>query len=230
MFEQSTSDAQPAEAPKRMSAKVLRRTLYWLALDWLQLSTTMPSAAPKSVRRWELARHSNVQDYGHPGEWASTKATQISDMMTEWHFYLAEERGETLPRKKKMRIHDTDGTDIWAWAVNEQQRIVSAWKYLEPRCEQLVELVDAEALKELPDLHYGIRRALGESTPKYTLPVPCPNNECELRTLVRIQGVGQDFISCDACGYMIKDSYYPLLIRMALDAFLSGASCQQSHQ
>lgn len=224
MFEQSTSDAQPETPVKRMSARSLRRTLYWLALDWIQLSSTMPSAGAKSVRRWELARHSNVQDFGHPAEWASGKAAEISDMMTEWHSFLAEKRGETMPRRKKMRVHDVDDTDVWAWAVNEKQRIVSAWKYLEPRCEQLVELVELEALKELPDLHYGIRRALGESTPKYTLPVPCPNMDCELRTLVRIQGVGQDFISCDACGYMIKEAYYPLLIRMALDTFLSSAA------
>jgi hypothetical protein len=109
-------------------------------------------------------------------------------------------------------------------ALAERQRLVAAWKYLEPRCEQLVELVEHEALKELPDLHHRIRRTLGANTPKYTLPVPCPNNECELLTLVRVQGVGQDFVSCDSCGYTIKEAHYPLLIRMTLDAFLSGAA------
>lgn len=212
------------QAERRMPAKTLRRTLYWLALDWIQLSSSLPAAGAKSVRRWELARHSNVQDFGHPAEWSSVKASEISDKMTSWHDFLAEERAETnsLPRRKRMG-QNADGDDIWTWAVNEQQRVVSAWKYLEPRCEQLVELVDAEALKELPDLHFGVRRALGAYTPKYTLPVPCPNMDCELRTLVRIQGVGQDFISCDACGYTIKETYYPLLIRMTLDAFLSGS-------
>lgn len=229
MFEKSTSDArqeptEEEEKPKRMNPKHLRKTLYWLALDWIQLSSTLPSAGAKSVRRWELARHSNVQDYGHPAEWASAKAAEISDMMTEWHSFLAEVRGETLPRRKRMRFHEVDGTDIWAWAVNQRERVVSAWKYLEPRCEQLVELVDAEALKELPDLHFGIRRALGESAPKYTLPVPCPNDSCGLRTLVRVQGMNQDFISCDACDYTIKDAHYPLLIRMTLDAFLNSAA------
>jgi hypothetical protein len=203
-----------------MSPRSLRRTLYWLALDWIQLASTMPSAAPRTVRRWELARHSNVRDYGHPAEWASTKAAEIVDKMTSWHDYLAEHRTETQPRRKKMAVND-DGDDVWAYAVTQKQRLVAAWKYLEPRCEQLVELVDADALKELPDLHYGIRRTLGASTPKYTLPIPCPNNECGLRTLVRVQGISQDFISCDACGYTIKAAHYPLLIRMTLDAFLT---------
>lgn len=79
-------------------------------------------------------------------------------------------------------------------------------------------------MKELPDLHYRIRRTLGATVPKYTLPIPCPNEECELRTLVRVQGVGQDFISCDSCGYTIKEVHYPLLIRMTLDAFINGAA------
>jgi hypothetical protein len=211
---------QPAK-PKHMPAKSLRQTLYWLALDWIHLSGAMPSAGAKSVRRWELARHSNIQEFGHPAEWASVKAAEIADMMTSWHDFVAEERNERLPRKKRMRVND-DGCDVWAWAVNERQRMVSAWKYLEPRCEQLVEMVDREALKELPDLHFGIRRALGAMVPKYTLPVPCPNVDCELLTLVRVQGVGQDFISCDSCGYTIKEAHYPLLIRMTLDTFLAG--------
>jgi hypothetical protein len=227
MFEKSTADAQPIpDPPRRMPAKRLRQTLYWLALDWIHLSSSLPSAGAASVRRWELARHSNVRDYGHPSEWASVKAAEIANMMTGWHDYLSEHRDETRPRRKLMRIRPDEGTDydVWAYAVNEQQRLVSAWKYLEPRCEQLVGLVDAEALKELPDLHNGIRRTLGAAQPRYTLPVPCPNMDCELRTLVRVQGVGQDFISCDSCGYTIKEAYYPLLIEMTLDAFLSSST------
>lgn len=213
----------PEPQVRRMSPRALRRTLYWLALDWIQLASNMPAAGALSVRRWELGRHSNVRDYGHPAEWASTKAAEIVDKMTAWHDYLAEYRTETQPRRKRMHLND-DGHEVWAYAVNQRQRLVSAWKYLEPRCEQLVELVDAEALKELPDLHFGIRRTLGADTPKYTLPIPCPNEECGLRTLIRVQGISQDFISCDACGYTIKAAHYPLLIRMTLDAFLAGVA------
>lgn len=208
----------PAEKPKRMPAKRLRQTLYWLALDWIHLTHQMPTPP-----RGENNRVSNVKDFGHPAEWASVKAREIVDIMTEWHDYLAEIRNETRPRKKLMSI-TAEGTDVWAWAVNERQRLSAAWKYLEPRCEQLVELVEADDLKEIPDLHHGIRRALGASSPKYTLPVPCPNNECELLTLVRVQGVGQEFITCDSCNYTIKEVHYPFLVRMTLDAYLSGAA------
>lgn len=205
-----------------MSPKRLRQTIYWLTLDWIHLQS-MPSPGAQSVRSWEEGRRSNVVQYGHPAEWASVKAAEIADTLTSWHDYLAEHRNETQPRRKRMRLND-DGDDVWTWAVNQRQRMVKAWKYLEPRIEQLVELVDAEALKELPDLHFGIRRALGSWVPKYTLPIPCPNDECGLRTLIRIQGVQQDFISCDSCGYMIKAVHYPLLIRMTLDALVNEAA------
>ncbi len=198
---------QPAETttepPKRMNPKHLRRTLYWLALDWIHLRTTFP--APAGTAKTARVRSSR-REYGHPAEWASDKAAEIVDKLTEWHDYLAEHRNETPPPKGA-----------------EQPRLIAAWKYLEPRCEQLVELVEHEALKELPDLHHGIRRAIGATKPRYAIPIPCPNDECGLRTLTRIAGVGQDFIACDSCGYTIREEYYPLLIRITLDALISGA-------
>lgn len=220
MFEKSTADAQPIpEQPRRMPAKRLRQTLYWLALDWIHLSETMPTP-PRGE-----GRASGTKEYGHPAEWASDKARQIVDMVTSWHDYLAEQRNERQPVFGVILGNTKTQFEFLIEATQQDRlRLVAAWKYLEPRCEQLVQLVDAEALKELPDLHFGIRRTLGVDAPKYTLPVPCPSVDCELRTLVRIQGVGQDFISCDSCGYTIKEAYYPLLIRMALDAFLSGAA------
>ena len=216
MSAQPVENGDGAPKPKRMNPRALRRTLYWLALDWIHLVSVFPAPAKSQGRR------SNVIEYGHPAEWASVKAREIVDLMTSWHDFLAEERREHQPRRKLMR-RDENG-DKWVYAVNDRQRLVSAWKYLEPRCEQLVELVEAEDLKELPDLHYGIRRALGVSVPKYTLPVPCPSTECGLRTLIRVQGVGQDFISCDACGYTIKEVHYPFLIRLTLDAVLAGVA------
>lgn len=219
------------EKPKRMPAKRLRQTLYWLALDWIQLSGALPTPP-----RGEGGRASNIKDYGHPAEWASDKARQIVDMVTSWHDLLAEQRNERRPTVGIVfgaKPHPKNPTPFSSRLESTQQdriRLVAAWKYLEPRCEQLVGMVDADDLKELPDLHYGIRRTLGQNAPKYTLPMPCPNNECELLTLVRIQGVGQDFISCDACGYTIKDAHYPLLIRMALDAFLTSADTNEMIQ
>lgn len=217
-----SSDNVSPEKPKRMNPNQLRRTLYWLALDWIHLSTDLPTPTSSGGPK----RSSNVKDYGHPAEWASDTARQIVDMLTGWHDYMAEHRNETPPRRKKMRVN-ADGCDVWVWAVNDQQRLTSAWKYLEPRVEQLAELVDKDDLQELPELHHRIRSVLGQYVPKYTIPVPCPSDECGLRTLMRVMGVGQDFIACDACGYMIKDVHYPLLVKMTLDAFTSSetANC-----
>ncbi|ART69108.1 hypothetical protein BTO20_11395 [Mycobacterium dioxanotrophicus] len=189
--------------PKPMNPRRLRQTLYWLALDWIHLHTTLPTP----THTGERTRSATTREYGHPAEWASDRAAEIVNLLTGWHDYLAEQRNETPPP-----------------TGSEERRLVAAWKYLEPRVEQLTQIVEAEALKELPDLHHKIRRALGVSTPKYTLPIPCPNSDCELRTLARIQGIGQDFISCDSCGYTFKEAHYPLLIRMTLDAYLNGAA------
>lgn len=227
MFEKSTSDArqeptEEEEKPRRMSAPKLRRTLYWLALDWINLTTTLPTP-PKR----EQMRRSNTREYGHPAEWASDTAADIADKFTSWHDMLAEERGERRPITGIIVGSSQKRREFYTRverAQDERRRVIAAWKYLEPRCEQLVELVDYEDLQELPELHHRVRAVLGHYMPKYTLPIPCPSDECGLRTLVRVQGVGQDFISCDSCGYTIKEVHYPLLVRMTLDAFLSAAA------
>ncbi|HVX56252.1 MAG TPA: hypothetical protein VHA37_00845 [Candidatus Saccharimonadales bacterium] len=201
----------------RMKPRHLRRTLYWLALDYLHITDHMPT--PSTGRGTRTSN--SAKEYGHPAEWASIKAAEIADTLTEWHDFTAETRGETQPRRKRMRLND-DGNEVWAWAANQRSRVVAAWKYLEPRCEQLCELAPKEALDELPTLHNTIRRTLGQHTPKYTLPVPCPNDECGLRTLIRVQGIGQDFITCDCCGYTIKEIHYPFMIRMLLDTLITS--------
>lgn len=230
MFEKSTSDArqEPAEVeeekPRKMPAPKLRRTLYWLALDWINLTTNLPTP-PKR----EQMRRSNTREYGHPAEWASDTAADIADKFTSWHDLLAEERQERRPitgvivGSGEVRARREFHTRMER-VQDERRRVIAAWKYLEPRCEQLVELVDYEDLQELPELHHRVRSVLGHYMPKYTLPIPCPSDECGLRTLVRVQGVGQDFISCDSCGYTIKEVHYPLLVRMTLDAFLGAAA------
>ena len=75
----------PVTAPKRMNPKHLRQTLYWLALDWIHLSTELPTPS----RPGESTRiHASRREYGHPAEWASDKATEVVDLLTSWHDYL----------------------------------------------------------------------------------------------------------------------------------------------
>lgn len=195
-----------AQQPKRMNPKALRQTLYWLTLDWIHLRTQLPT--PTNTNNTGARIRTSRKEYGHPAEWASDKAAKIVTLVTGWHDYLAEHRNETPPPQG-----------------NEQHRLVAAWKYLEPRLEQLCELVEHEALKELPDLHHGIRRALGHTKPRYTLPVPCPSTDCGLRTLERCIGIGQDFIICGACGYTVRDdpagNNYRWLVRVCLDTLIA---------
>lgn len=198
----SADPAEDGETPKRMNPRHLRRTLYWLALDWILLRQSLPVPP-----RRETTRHTTAREYGHPAEWASDRAAEIVDKVTGWHDYLAEKRGETPPPQGA-----------------EARRLVSAWQYLEPRLEQLAELVEREALQELSDLHYRIRNTLGYNNPSVTLPMPCPS--CELIALQRTVGIGHDYIACGnpECNYVVRDDEdgknYKWLVRVCLDTLI----------
>ena len=122
---QPAEDGHPQE--KRMNPRRLRQTMYWLALDWIHLRTTTPTLPVQRLQ--DISRSSNVKTYGHPAEWQSDNAADIVEKLTGWHDYLADQRNETAPP-----------------TGCESRRLVAAWKYLEPRCEQLTELVEHEAL------------------------------------------------------------------------------------
>ena len=215
-------------APRRtVTPAKLRRTLYWLIQDWIDLHDTLPVPAGPGG-----GRSSNVRTYGHPAEWASDQCRQIADLFWSWHDLESDRRGETRP---------TPMVGEGRRVRTERQVIVAAWHYLEPRLDDMLAArvpldqmhlqppwlwewaVDDDALGELFDVHRDIRTRTCRTRPRYTLPIPCPNSDCGLRTLQRIAGIGQDFIVCDACGYSIKDEHYPLLIRMTLDT-LTGAA------
>lgn len=202
--------AETPTKPKHMNPNKLRYTLYRLTIDWLHLHTQLPTPP-----RQQTLRHTKTHTYGHPAEWASDTAALIADMLTSWHDYLAEQRNETPPPHG-----------------NEQKRIIAAWKYLEPRCEQLTQLVTHDDLKELPDLHHRILRILGFSkAPKYILPVPCPS--CGLLAMERTIGMGgNDYIACGNpdCTYIVRDDpdgkNYKWLIRVCLDTLIESEQQQ----
>jgi hypothetical protein len=189
--------------PKQTIADKTRQAFYHLALDWIDLHTRLPSPAHTD----QQARRATSREYGHPAEWASDKTAQIADLFWSWHDMLAEERNEHKPPER----------------TAEFIRVTNAWRYLEPRFDQLVEMVDEDALNEINDLHYGIQRSLGKSYPPVILPVPCPQEECRLRTLQRQVAVGRDLIVCGNCGYTVKEDHYPFLVRLTLDAIIDAA-------
>jgi hypothetical protein len=171
---------------------------YQLALDWVLLHRSLPRPIQAQ------GRSSKYREYGHPAQWASDKLAQIAGLFYSWHDLLAEERNETPPRPKAAEVI----------------HVVKAWQYLEPRFDQLVNLVDRDDLREITELHREIRNALGYSKPRELLPIPCPG--CELRTLTRTIAVGKDYISCGQCGYSVAEEYYPHLVRVAIDTLIES--------
>lgn len=197
-----TEEAEGQE--KRMSEHKARQHFYLLAVDWVHLRMWLPTPPKKDVVRTQKTR-----EYGHPAEWASDKAAEIAELFSSWHDLMAEHRNEKRPPTGA-----------------EQVRVAAAWQYLEPRLTQLVELVDAEALQEVVDLHYRIKGTLGLTKRRDMVPIPCPNDsDCESAyTLERVVGVGHDFIACSLCNYTIRDEHYRLLVRIALDSVLDESA------
>lgn len=194
------SDQTTTTEPAPANPEHIRHDFYRLALDWVNLHTNLPKPL-----RTDDTRPPAYRDYGHPAEWASDKAAQIAAILHDWHDLVAETRNETPPPPPN---------------TAEIIRVTKAWKYLEPRIEQLVTIVDPEALTEIRTLHNQIRAALGHTNPKQVLPAPCPSQDCGLRTLSRSVSVGHDIIVCASCGYTVREEYYPHLVRVLLDTLI----------
>lgn len=193
-----------------MTPDRFRLTLYRLVLDWIHLTTAFPSPLATGS---SAGRRATSRIYGHPAEWASDTAALIATTLNGWHDTLADHLHETPPPPP---------------SAPERVRILAAWRYLEPRVEQLLALTDTAddpaASTEIGELHHRIRWQLGHTRPRHTLPIPCPNTDCGLKTLQRTTGVGQDMVVCAVCGYTVKDAHYPLLIRITLDTLIDPAA------
>lgn len=184
-------------APVRANPEHIRRDFHHLVIDWCHLHTRLPKPMQTAAARRPASR-----EYGHPSEWASDTAAKIAALLWSWHDLMAEHRNETKPPPE---------------TASERVRVRRAWIYLEPRIEQLCEIVDAEALTEIRQLHQQIRNTLGATNPVQLLPIPCPGQDCGLRTLTRRVAVGREIIVCGTCGYTVREDYYPLLCRIAID-------------
>lgn len=198
---QADTDTPPE--PKPANPHHVRRDFYRLATDWIHLRQ-MPSPVRGATTRKPAYRIS-----GHPAEWASDHAALIAHLLWSWHDLVAEARNERNPPPL---------------SAAEQVRVAKAWTYLEPRIDQLCDIVRAEALGELATLHRKIQRELGATYRREILPMPCPSLDCGKRALVREHAVGRDLIACGACNYRVREEYYPLLVRIALDAALDTAT------
>jgi len=176
-----------------------------LILDWINLRKYMPTPLLR-----EQARRTTTREYGHPAEWASDTAAHIAGLLNDIHDNLAETLNATPPPHP---------------GTTETVRIRAAWKFIEPRIQDLAHQEWAgDTATEIRQLHRQIRSRLGHSNPPETLPMPCPNNECGLLTLQRRIRPGTDLITCGNCGYTVKDdqdgSNYRWLVRVCLDTLI----------
>lgn len=233
MTEVSTSGQPTEDAPRRPTERELRQLFYWLSLDWVALHAMTPpvsTARPSNEPR----QSSSAREYGHPAEWVSDTCAHIATVLWQWHDAVAEQRNETRPRPlRRPMFVDPRGLRLVQRrlvprtihapqrTVSEQDAIVRAWRYLEPRMWNLVALTvdEPEMFENEFTLHRTIRSRMGLGRGQYTLPVPCPSDDCNLLTLQRITYGDRDYVECGACGYEISAAYYPLLVKMAIDTW-----------
>jgi hypothetical protein len=132
------------EKPKPNPEHV-RQDLKQLVTDYTLL-TSLPKPAAH-----ETLRGSPSKDYGHPAQWASVNLTRITNLLWNWHGVVAQQRNETPPPPR--------------WA-HEKVRVKKAYRYLEPRIQDLIDAIEPEDLKEMARLHASIHSGLGLTGPR----------------------------------------------------------------
>lgn len=173
----------------------LHRLLLWLMLDYVTLRSQMPAPVSNNP-----VRASNSREYGHPREWASDAAREITECLT-WTEDAIRESLDLAPVDLRR--------------AGEVLRVKTAFEFLSQRFNALLDYADvAEVAAELEDLHRKLRSRLGMTRFVQLLPVPCPF--CETQALLR--SVGE--ITCGDCGRVIREEHYDWLTGYLLDRMI----------
>lgn len=171
-----------------------RRQLGWLIEDFVLVKSAM--LHPEKLEGLDI--HGSSESYGHPAEWASTMADEISKLL-----YDAED---------SLRSHLEDIPA--AFVTTEARKVNNAQTYISPRFDQFCTFPDAEIFAvSIVDLHNEIFGAMGRNRRARTLPMPCPT--CDAVSLV--QEMGQITCENDQCRRVIREEDYPFLARIAAD-------------
>jgi ribosomal protein L37AE/L43A len=181
-----------------------RRTLDWLALDYVHLKSTMgtPTRGGSEVR-YESPKS---KSFGHPSEWASMTCTEIASALNWAEDGLRDHLGHTPGIRPDAR---------------ETIVVSHGYRYLTAQFEGLCEYPAAgDTAGELDELHRKIRRHLGLTRWVQRLPTPCP--WCDTLALVRT--VGQ--IDCEACGKTIDEKHYEWLAGHIIDRLIDDYDTQ----
>lgn len=133
------------EPPQKPNPEHIRNDLTQLVTDYTLL-TTLPKPAAN-----ETLRGSPSKDYGHPAQWASVNLTRIANLLSTWHSAVAQQRKETPPPPRH---------------AHETVRVKKAYRYLEPRTQDLIDTIDPDDLKEMARLHAAIQSGLGITGPR----------------------------------------------------------------
>lgn len=173
-----------------------RRTLNWLAMDFVHLKSTLPapSMGSDSGARYESPKS---KSFGHPAEWASMTCTEIAQALN-W-------------AEDGLRDHLEHTPGIHQYA-RESILVAHGYKYLLAQFDVLCVYPAAEdTAAELDELQRRIRSHLGLNKMRQWLPTPCP--WCDTALLVR--SVGQ--IDCEGCGKIIEEQFYGWFVGDILD-------------
>lgn len=175
------------------------RTIRALVLDWLYLRTTMP----KPLQRELTSRH-GTKVYGHPAEWASDTARDITDTLNDTHDDLADHLKDNPPPHP----HTT-----------ETIRLRRAWAYLDPRIHALATYPGAaDKATEINDLHQYVRRHLG-----YTRAVTrLPGVACLSCDIIGALTITEDQIRCAACSWEGDRNTFGLIARHHIDTLIDA--------
>lgn len=158
-----------------------KRTMQWVLEDYVTLKTELPKPFVSS----SSGRGSQPTGFGHPREWASNLAQDISKWVAEVTNNWLEANNHPT------RVFSEDGAI--RYAVNHWPRWTETWAQAWDSA--------GEIAAEAQDLHRKARAGMGHTRMVTSLSAPCPM--CDMLALVQVSG--SEGVQCEYCGMRYAD-------------------------